>query len=71
MLFSASSAAGEFWLRPAVDSLSGDGLYVEAPSNGSLVVNGTEAEVVDIFASNGQYPAHEYQVVRSKLTRQV
>jgi uncharacterized surface protein with fasciclin (FAS1) repeats len=38
-----------------VDSIAGEELYVEVPSNGSLVVNGTEAEVVDIFASNGQY----------------
>ena len=38
-----------------VDSIAGEELYVEAPPNGRLVVNGTEAEAVDIFASNGQY----------------
>lgn len=36
-------------------SASGEGLHVEVPFNGSLLVNGTEAEVVDIFASNGEY----------------
>jgi hypothetical protein len=35
-------------------SISGGGVRVDAPSNGSLIVNGTEAEVVDIFASNGK-----------------
>lgn len=43
------------WLMRAAGSASGEGLRVEAPSNGSLLVNGTEAEVVDIFASNGPY----------------
>lgn len=36
-----------------VGSASGQGLFIQAPSNGSLIVNGTEAEVADIFASNG------------------
>lgn len=42
------------WLTRVADSLSGGGLFVNAPANGTLIVNGTEAEVVDIFASNGR-----------------
>jgi hypothetical protein len=41
-------------LIPVSGSASGEELYVEVPSNGSLLVNGTEAETVDIFASNGE-----------------
>lgn len=36
-----------------VGAVSGDRLDVEATPNGGLVVNGTEAIVADIFASNG------------------
>lgn len=39
-----------------VQSASGRMLQVQAPSNGSLIVNGTEVEVVDVFASNGISP---------------
>ena len=39
----------------AVESASGLGLLVEAPTNGSLIINGTEASTIDIFASNGKY----------------
>ncbi len=41
-----------------VESASGEGLLIDAPSNGTLVVNGTEAEAVDIFASNGSPSTH-------------
>lgn len=37
----------------SVEAASGDELKVEAPPNGSLIVNGTEAQAIDIFASNG------------------
>jgi hypothetical protein len=33
----------------AVESASGLGLLVEAPTNGSLIINGTEASTIDIF----------------------
>ena len=39
-----------------VESASGQDLIVKAISNGSLLVNDTEAEAVDIFASNGKSP---------------
>lgn len=38
-----------------VATASGEDLLVEAPSTGTLLVNGTEAETVDIFASNGKH----------------
>lgn len=38
---------------PQVGAVSGDELEIEAPPNGSLIVNGTEAQAIDIFASNG------------------
>lgn len=31
-----------------------DYLSVEAPENGGLVVNGTTADMVDIFTANGE-----------------
>ncbi len=39
----------------SVESASGEDLIIEAPSDGNLIVNGTSAEAVDIFASNGNY----------------
>lgn len=41
------------WLISPVGAAAGNDLQVEAPPNGSLIVNGTQAETVDIFASNG------------------
>jgi hypothetical protein len=46
------SQAGIVLIVP-VSTISGDELQVEVPPNGSLIINGTEAETIDIFASNG------------------
>lgn len=38
-----------------VSTATGQDLEVEAYKNGSIVVNGTAAESVDVFAANGTY----------------